>query len=268
MALLLQAIVAVRGENSTNTKCEDGWSDETSVGLGCILADKRAVFNFAQANEYCKAQDSRLIELVTELQMKHVSNLLKNVSRSKPTDQWWGGAVQVGPEQDRNWTWIESGAPVQDWAWGANYPGNFNDRNNFIFQLFQDVSGNLSYYYGRDVREDSIYYPVCQKPMPTPTTTPATINTTDPTTDINGKDSGEADTVPLIAGISAGVVIIVIVVAVIAYTAYWHYHDKKVWARTGGRRPPKFGPSTDYCDGYYGDDRPRRRGLNEVEEPK
>ena len=32
-----------------------------------------------------------------------------------------------------------------------------------------------------------------------------------------------------------------------------------------GRRPPKFGPSTDYCEGYYGDDRPRRRGLNEVE---
>ena len=90
MALLLQAIVAVRGENPTNTKCEDGWSDETSVGLGCILADKRAVFNFAQANDFCKAQDSRLIELVTELQMKHVSNLLKNVSRSKNTDQWWG----------------------------------------------------------------------------------------------------------------------------------------------------------------------------------
>ena len=84
----------------------------------------------------------------------------------------------------------------------------------------------------------------------------------------NGEDSGESDTVPLVAGISAGVAIIVIVVAVIAYTAYWHYHDKKVWARTGGRRPPKFGPSTDYCDGYYGDDRPRRRGLNEVEEPK
>ena len=60
-------------------------------------------------------------------------------------------------------------------------------------------------------------------------------------------------------------VIIVIVVAALGYIAYWQYQDKKAWAMVGGRRPPKFGPSTDYCEGYYGDDRPRRRGLNEVE---
>jgi len=58
-----------------------------------------------------------------------------------------------------------------------------------------------------------------------------------------------------------GVVIIMIVVTVVAYQ---RYQDKKAWAMVGGKRPPKFGPSTDYCDGYYGDDRPRRRGLNEV----
>ena len=60
-------------------------------------------------------------------------------------------------------------------------------------------------------------------------------------------------------------VIIVIVVAALGYIAYHQYQDKKAWAMVGGRRPPKFGPSTDYCEGYYGDDRPRRRGLNEVE---
>ena len=163
MALLLQAIVAVRGENSTNTKCEDGWSDETLVGLGCILADKRAVFNFAQANEYCKAQDSRLIELETELQMKHVSNLLKNVSGDN-LNQWWGGAIQVGPEQDRNWTWIQSGAVVQNWTWGAGYPGNNNNEtNHFIFQQYQDILSRNRSYHGRDVSKDWYYYPVCQK---------------------------------------------------------------------------------------------------------
>ena len=60
-------------------------------------------------------------------------------------------------------------------------------------------------------------------------------------------------------------VIIVIVVAALGYIAYHQYQDKKAWAMVGGRRSPKFGPSTDYCEGYYGDDRPRRRGLNEVE---
>ena len=63
-------------------------------------------------------------------------------------------------------------------------------------------------------------------------------------------------------------VIIVIVVAALGYIAYWQYQDKKAWAMVGGRRPPKFGPSTDYCEGYYGDDRPRRIGLNEVEDQK
>ena len=52
----------------------------------------------------------RLIELETELQLKQISNLLKNVSYEYARyDRWWGGAVQVGPEQDGNWIWIESG---------------------------------------------------------------------------------------------------------------------------------------------------------------
>ena len=55
-------------------------------------------------------------------------------------DRWWGGAVQVGPEQDGNWIWIESGAPVQKWAWGRLYTGSRrNDTNNFVFQFFQYV---------------------------------------------------------------------------------------------------------------------------------
>ena len=83
----------------------------------------------------------RLIELETELQLKQISNLLKNVSYEYARyDRWWGGAVQVGPEQDGNWIWIESGAPVQKWAWGRLYTGSRrNDTNNFVFQFFQYV---------------------------------------------------------------------------------------------------------------------------------
>ena len=248
MALFIPAIVAVEGENLTNTQCEDGWSDETSVGLGCLLFEMKTR-EFNDSKMFCKNQESALIELVTELQLKHLSNLLKNVSGDATYWRWRVGAVTV---KEQVWRWIESGAPVQEWAWGRLYPSNRNDTTNLVFRLFLEDNS----YYGVDVPKDYFARTVCQKP-PAETTTPITDTT-------NGEDSGESDTVPLVAGISAGVAIIVIVVAVIAYTAYWHYHDKKVWARTGGTRPPKFGPSTDYCEGYYGDDRPRRRGLNEV----
>ena len=190
--------------------------------------------------------------------MNQVSNLLKNasddISYYARYHRWWGGAVQVGPEQDGNWTWIESGAPVQNWAWGRLYPGSRNDTNNFVFQFFTAEDK----YYGVDKSSDYFALPVCQKAPSGETTTLITDTT-------NGEDFGKPDTVPLIAGIFAGVVIIVIVVTVIVYSAYRQYQDKKAWAMVGGTRPPKFGPSTDYCEGYYGDDRPRRRGLNDVE---
>ena len=60
-------------------------------------------------------------------------------------------------------------------------------------------------------------------------------------------------------------VVLLLVVAVLAFRQYQHYQDKQARARVGPRRPPKFGPSFDYCEGYYGDDRPGRRQLNNIE---
>ena len=51
----------------------------------------------------------------------------------------------------------------------------------------------------------------------------------------------------------------------LAFRQYQHYQDKQTQAGLGPRRPPKFGPSFDYCEGYYGDDRPGRRQLNNIE---
>ena len=69
----------------------------------------------------------------------------------------------------------------------------------------------------------------------------------------------------LIAGICSGVaVVLLLVVAVLAFRQYQHHQDKLAQA-PGPRRPPKFGPSFDYCEGYYGDDRPGRRQLNNIE---
>ena len=59
-------------------------------------------------------------------------------------------------------------------------------------------------------------------------------------------------------------VVLLLVVAVLAFRQYQHYQDKLAQAGLGPRRPPKFGPSFDYCEGYYGDDRPGRRQLNNI----
>ena len=65
--------------------------------------------------------------------------------------------------------------------------------------------------------------------------------------------------VGLIAGISSSVLVVLLLV--VAVLAYRQYQDKQARARVGPRRPPKFGPSFDYCEGYYGDDRPASTSL-------
>ena len=68
--------------------------------------------------------------------------------------------------------------------------------------------------------------------------------------------------VPLIAGISSAVAVVILVL--VGVCAYRRHQDAQAWARTENR-PPKFGPSVDYCEGYYGDDRPGRIQLNNIE---
>ena len=57
---LLSIFAIVRGENLTDTKCEDGWFDESSVGLGCLLFDKTRILYFDDAKTFCKNQDSSM----------------------------------------------------------------------------------------------------------------------------------------------------------------------------------------------------------------
>ena len=97
-------------------------------------------------------------------------------------------------------------------------------------------------------------------------TTDAPATTADPEVQTNGDGEEDSSGSPvfLIAGISSGVAVIVILL-VVAVFAYGQYQDKQARARVGPRRPPKFGPSFDYCEGYYGDDRPGRRQLNNIE---
>ena len=197
ISTLLISVAIASEDNLDNGQCEDGWFDEHSLGLGCIFIYPGS-FTVDQAKDFCKVKNSSLIELDTKNQLDRVSVLLKN--GFSPPNKWWGGAAQVGPEEDRNWRWIESGKPVEDWAWVPGEPGPGENDNHFIFDY--RASENESYY-GADFKKNNPAFPVCQRPQ---------IST------INGGQSGElsggaetptSSSLPLIAGASAGGFVVV-----------------------------------------------------------
>ena len=59
---LLSMSAIVCGENLTDTKCEDGWFDESSVGLGCLFIEKRIRLDFDDAKTFCKNHDYRTLD--------------------------------------------------------------------------------------------------------------------------------------------------------------------------------------------------------------
>ena len=108
---LLISIVFARGVKSNSGECEDDWFDENAVGLGCLLiypadSPNQESLIFEDAQKFCKNKNSRLVELETILQLKRVSQLLKNATGAFTSFNWWGGAMQTGKEEDRNWRGI------------------------------------------------------------------------------------------------------------------------------------------------------------------
>ena len=214
--LLISTTFAIGESSIPGGKCEKGWFDEYSVGLGCLFIYPGS-YTVDQAKDFCKERNSSLIELDTKNQLDRVSVLLKN--EFNPPTKWWGGAAQVGPEEDRNWRWIESGKPVEDWAWGPSEPGSGVQDNHFVFDY--RASENESYY-GADFDKNSNAFPVCQRPQ---------IST------INGGQSGElsrgaetqiSSSLPLIAGASAGGLVVIVIIIVTVRCLKKRYNNSEI----------------------------------------
>ena len=123
---------------------------------------------------------------------------MKNVTGTFTSFNWWGGATRIGKEQDRNWRWIESDEPVQDWAWGPSEPSSGKDDKFFAFQYFPSLNES---YFGADFKMKQYLFPVCQRPA------------------TNGRKSGDLSgdiktqtsslSIPLIAAASAGGLVVI-----------------------------------------------------------
>ena len=224
----------------TNT-CGVGWLDESEVGLGCILLEKTGQ-TFGEANDYCKNQNSILVEIGTKDQLHKLSNLLKKASGTFRYF-WWGGAIQLRPEKDKNWIWQDSGTTVQDWVWGPNEPGTDSDVNHFMFDY--RPSENESFW-GGDTSFENIWFPVCQRPSVSGTG--GDTGTEDLTRDTS---VAAASSVPLIAGVSAGGLLLIAIVTIIIV---WYLKDRNSSGVEIVEKNDQYGTREDYYDEYEKDD--------------
>ena len=234
---LLISIVFARGVKSISGECEEGWFDENAVGLGCLLIypadspNQESLF-FEDAQKYCKDKASRLIELETKLQLKRISNLLKNVTGTFTSFNWWGGALRIGNEEGRNWRWIESDEPVQDWAWGPSEPGSGKDDKFFAFHYFPSLNES---YFGADFKMKQYLFPVCQRPA------------------TNGRKSGDLSgdiktqtsslSIPLIAVASAGGLVVICFILGTVWCFKKRNSDREIVEKN-----EMYGKQEDYCD--------------------
>ena len=111
--LVIKTLISTSMVNGEN--CENGWYDATSVDLGCLLLHETS-FDYSAAEKFCKGQNAILIELERRYQFNLVSDLLKNVSDAwykLAWSVWWGGAIQIGKEQNQNWIWKVSEIPLE-----------------------------------------------------------------------------------------------------------------------------------------------------------
>ena len=197
--LVIKTLISTSIMNGEEEECDSGWYDATSVDLGCLLLHETSL-EYSAAERFCKGHNSILVEIERRDQFRMVSNILKDVSDAwykLAWSVWWGGAIQVGKEQNQNWIWKVSEMPVQSWVWSQSEPGTDSDENYFIFQY----SSENDCYFGGDYYEHSVAYPVCQKPISD--------------ADI---DSSKTTSVPLIVGVSAtGLLVIVIIIVIVWY---------------------------------------------------
>ena len=68
--LLTSVITEGAAVSLSLTSCEAGWSDGTSVGLGCLYFERGESMTYSDAKQYCNNRDSNLLELETEDQME------------------------------------------------------------------------------------------------------------------------------------------------------------------------------------------------------
>merc|ERR1711879_217390 len=106
----------------SSSDCPPGWSDGSSVGLGCLHYNGTALLVWTEAVAYCNTADERgaLVEILTAEQMEFLVVELEALEAEGGETFWWTGGSSFGVEGD--WSWPSSRETVGDFVWFDSQP--------------------------------------------------------------------------------------------------------------------------------------------------
>merc|ERR1711879_884301 len=86
----------------SSSDCPPGWSDGSSVGLGCLHYNGTALLVWTEAVAYCNTADERgaLVEILTAEQMEFLVVELEALEAEGGETFWWTGGSSFGVEGD------------------------------------------------------------------------------------------------------------------------------------------------------------------------
>eukprot|EP00091_Calanus_sinicus_P001920 TRINITY_DN1193_c0_g1_i2.p1 TRINITY_DN1193_c0_g1~~TRINITY_DN1193_c0_g1_i2.p1 ORF type:complete len:198 (-),score=66.71 TRINITY_DN1193_c0_g1_i2:246-839(-) len=157
-------------EKTVQGDCPEGWSDGSSVGLGCVFADLGdADVNEPDAEVVCSGfgEGGRLVEIYNQDQMHFLQNMLGLIENESLGSMggyiyWWIGLNDIEAADEFAWP---SGNAVNYTNWDVDYnepyPDPANEINCVQMQSAEFWSLLWMTYYCDDT--DSLF-PVCQIP--------------------------------------------------------------------------------------------------------
>merc|ERR1711997_1207859 len=108
----------------TASDCPSGWSDASSVDMGCLLFHSTQPMIWTEAIQYCKRAytNGSLVEILTPQQLDFLVMDLLFLETQVGNKLWWTGGTDFGEEGD--WTWSRSRESVGDFVWHSSEPNS------------------------------------------------------------------------------------------------------------------------------------------------
>ena len=136
--------------------CDNGWEDGHSVQLGCLKIQKTTTkLTFSQSKHECAKNNSQLVEILTEDQMKFIVKKMENKCGSEVCE-WWGGANK---KSGGTWIWEESGNLVASFIWENGTEPTVTDTSVQYSSCFKSILD----YQGSACRGFNTLLPICQR---------------------------------------------------------------------------------------------------------
>merc|ERR1712179_256552 len=145
-------ITGSQSEEETRGSCPSGWTDGSSVGMGCLLFDSSQGYTWDKANDFCHSNGANLVEIRSVGAMEYVKMMLDFIDDHENPQYWWTSGTDLGVEN--RWVWQVSLQEVGPYVWFSGQP---NADGNCLY-LHPDKN-----YMGGDADCANQYRPICEQ---------------------------------------------------------------------------------------------------------